>query len=167
MAESRVGVLFRGIVLAALFVALWTWLAALVRRLDPAFGFALPVGLRPVGWVLLGAGFLLGATCVALFLTTGRGTPAPFDPPKVFVARGPYRYVRNPMYVGAVGALAGGALAFSSPSILLLALLFWGLSHLMVVLNEEPGLEKRFGASFVRYRSRVNRWLPSPPADGG
>ena len=109
------------------------------------------------------SGVALGLTCVWLFLTTGRGTPAPFDPPKVFVASGPYRYVRNPMYVGAVLALVGGGLIVSSISILILAALFWALAHVMVLLNEEPALEKRFGDSFVQYRREVNRWLPRIP----
>lgn len=46
----------------------------------------------------------------------------------------------------------------------MLAAVFWSLSHLMVVLNEEPALEKRLGESFVRYKARVRRWLPRIPA---
>jgi protein-S-isoprenylcysteine O-methyltransferase Ste14 len=165
MSDRRGVVLIRGAVMAALFVTLWVWLASLVRRFDPLIGGAPPAWLRPLGWILLPAGAMTGLTCVILFLTTGRGTPAPFDPPKVFVATGPYRYVRNPMYVGAILALIGGGLALRSVSILALAGAFWALSHLMVVLNEEPALERRFGASFVRYKGQVRRWLPRiPPA---
>lgn len=160
MAEKRIAVVMRGIVVATLFVSLWVWLAALVRRFDPALGIELPRWLRPLGTVLLVAGLGLAGTCVGFFVTVGRGTPAPFDPPRVFVARGPYRFVRNPMYVGAVTALVGGALAFGSMSILVLAAVFWGLSHLMVVFNEEPALERRFGDSYAEYRRQVNRWLP-------
>jgi protein-S-isoprenylcysteine O-methyltransferase Ste14 len=163
MPEKRLAVLLRGALLASLFVALWVWLAALVRRFDPLIGAAPPAWLRPVGWLLAASGLALGMVCVALFLTTGRGTPAPFDPPKVFVASGPYRYVRNPMYVGAVLALLGGGLAVGSLAILILAALFWGLAHAMVVLNEEPALERRFGESFAGYRSRVRRWWPRLP----
>lgn len=160
MAEKRLAVLLRGVVVATLIVTLWVWLASLVRRFDPALGIVLPQWLRPVGWALLAAGLGLGVTCVAFFVTVGRGTPAHFDPPKVFVARGPYRYVRNPMYVGAMTALAGGGLAFGSASILILAAMFWGVAHLVVVFNEEPALERRFGNSYSEYKSRVNRWLP-------
>lgn len=152
----------RGAVLASLFVALWVWLASLVRSFDPLLPVALPAWLQPFGWALLVGGLAVGVVCVALFLTTGRGTPAPFDPPRVFVATGPYRYVRNPMYVGAIAALAGGALGVRSPAILLLAAVFWLLSHLMVVLHEEPALERRFGESFRAYARDVNRWLPRP-----
>lgn len=149
--------------MAALFVTLWVWLASRVRHLDPVIGVP-PEWLRPLGWLLGAAGATIGLACVFLFVTAGRGTPAPFDPPRVFVATGPYRYVRNPMYVGAVLALVGGGLVVQSVSILALAAVFWALSHLMVVFYEEPALERRFGDSFVRYRSRVHRWLPGMPS---
>ncbi len=160
----------RGVVVATLFVALWVWLAFLVRRYDPLLGSALPTWLGPAGWVLLAAGGAIAASCIAMFVTRGRGTPAPFDPPRVFVAGGPYRYVRNPMYVGAVLSLLGGGLVAASPAIVLLAAGFWLLAHTLVLLYEEPALARRFGAAYARYRSQVNRWLPripppsSPPA---
>jgi protein-S-isoprenylcysteine O-methyltransferase Ste14 len=163
MNRERVAVVIRGAVMASLFVTLWVWLASLVRQLDPVIGNALPEWLQPVGWLLGLVGGGTGLACVLLFLTAGRGTPAPFDPPKAFVATGPYRYVRNPMYVGAVLALIGAGLVVRSISILVLAGIFWILSHLMVVLHEEPDLEKRFGESFVRYKGQVNRWLPGLP----
>ena len=167
MSEQRKVVVIRGAVMASVFVSLWVWLASLVRRFDPAMGVVLPGWLRAVGLLLGAAGGATGLTCVFLFLTTGRGTPAPFDPPKVFVATGPYRYVRNPMYVGGVLALIGAGLAVQSIAILTLEVVFWGLSHLMVVLNEEPALEKRFGESFLRYKRRVHRWLPRIPSQEG
>lgn len=163
MTDNRVFVVIRGIVFAALFISLWVWLATLVRRYDAAIGAAPPAWLQPAGWVLAVPGAALGLTCVWLFLTSGKGTPAPFDPPKVFVASGPYRYVRNPMYVGAILALAGGGLIVGSYSILILAAVFWGLVHGLVLLHEEPALEQRFGDSFVQYKRQVNRWLPRIP----
>lgn len=165
MSGQRAVVVIRGAVMAALFVTLWVWLASLVRRFDPAFGAAPPEWSRPLGWLLGVPGAAVGLTCVFLFLTAGRGTPAPFDPPKVFVATGPYRYVRNPMYVGAILALAGAGLAVRSFSIVALAAVFWLLSHVLVVLHEEPALEARFGESFVRYKRQVNRWLPRVPSE--
>jgi protein-S-isoprenylcysteine O-methyltransferase Ste14 len=165
MSRGRILVAVRGAVMASLFIALWAWLASLVRQLDPWVGIAVPEWLAPAGWILGVVGGGVGLTCVLLFLTAGRGTPAPFDPPKAFVASGPYRFVRNPMYVGGVLALLGAGLAARSVSILALAGVFWALSHAMVVLHEEPELERRFGDSFVRYKQRVDRWLPGLPAE--
>jgi len=143
------------------FVFLWFWLASLVRRFDPVISLAFPDWLRPLGFVLAAAGGILAATCVAVFVTRGEGTPAPFDPPQVFVVSGPYRYVRNPMYVGAISVLAGAGIILESPSILLLAAVFWLLAHALVLLYEEPVLEERFGQSYAQYRAQVKRWIPS------
>lgn len=163
MPENRAVVLIRGAIMATLFVTVWVCVATLVRRFDTVIGVAPPEWLRPIGWLLAAVGAVIGVSSVFLFLTTGRGTPAPFDPPKVFVATGPYRYFRNPMYVGAVLMLLGSGLIVRSVSIVALALVFWGLSHLMVVFNEEPALEKRFGESFAVYKRQTHRWLPSVP----
>jgi protein-S-isoprenylcysteine O-methyltransferase Ste14 len=76
------------------------------------------------------------------------------------VAAGPYRYVRNPMYVGAFGILVGAGLIIQSPSVIGLAILFLVLTHLLVVLYEEPSLTRRFGETYRRYKSAVHRWLP-------
>ena len=153
----------RGMVFAALFITLWSWLAAAVRRYDPLIGIEPAGWIRPVGWVLAAAGGALAAACVAVFATRGKGTPAPFDPPRHFVASGPYRYVRNPMYVGALGVMSGVGLVVGSPAILLLAIAFWALTYLFVVLYEEPDLERRFGASYAEYRRSVGRWIPRSP----
>lgn len=109
------------------------------------------------------AGAALVLTCVGFFVLRGRGTPAPFDPPKNFVAAGPYKYVRNPMYVGGLSLLVGFGLWQQSVSILLFALLLALIVHLFVVLFEEPGLERRFSASYINYKQSVNRWLPRRP----
>jgi protein-S-isoprenylcysteine O-methyltransferase Ste14 len=157
---TRAFVVPRGLVYAAAFVSLWTWLALESRALDARLAWTLPAGLRAVGMVLAAAGALLVAWCVALFVTRGRGTPAPFDPPREFVVSGPYRTVRNPMYLGAFALLLGAGCALSSPGILLLALAFLVILHLFVVLIEEPGLAARFGDGYERYRATVGRWLP-------
>ena len=164
MINKSLFVALRGAILATLFVALWVWIATLVHRLDPLLRVTLPVWLRPLGWILLVAGGAFGVVSVWLFLTTGKGTPAPFDPPQVFVAIGPYRYVRNPMYVGGVLAMASVGLIVPSCAILILAVLVWGLVHIMVVYYEEPELKKRFGSSYVQYTAKVNRWLPRVPS---
>jgi len=116
-----------------------------------------------LGFVWAGAGALLAGLCIATFVTTGRGTPAPFDPPREFVASGPYRYVRNPMCVGAAAVMLGAGLAVSTPSIVLLALAFLLTMHLFVVVYEERTLAGKFGVSYRRYCASVHRWLIRKP----
>lgn len=99
--------------------------------------------------------------CILAFVTLGKGTPAPFDPPRRLVVRGPYRYVRNPMYIGAGLALAGAALFYRSPSLLGYAAGFLVAMHLLVVFYEEPTLTRLFGDDYSAYRASVRRWLPA------
>lgn len=153
-------VALRSALYASAFVALWASLALSLRSLDPRLGWVLPAWLRPVGLVLLILGGALALACVVVFSTAGRGTPAPFDPPRDFVAVGPYRLVRNPMYVGGFAVLLGAGLLLSSPAIVGLALVFWVFFHLFVVLYEEPTLERTFGESYRHYRQTVRRWWP-------
>jgi len=72
-------------------------------------------------------------SCIVVFVVRGRGTPAPFDAPRELVAAGPYRWVRNPMYLGAGMVIVGYGYAFrSTVSVLLLAVAMWITVHLFV-----------------------------------
>jgi protein-S-isoprenylcysteine O-methyltransferase Ste14 len=123
-----------------------------------------------IGAVLIVLGIALLAWTIWLFHTTGKGTLAPFDPPKRLVVRGPYRHVRNPMITGVVSILFGEALALQSPGLLIWAATFLLFNMIYFPLVEEPALNKRFGPSYDEYRRNVPRWLPrarawSQPAD--
>jgi protein-S-isoprenylcysteine O-methyltransferase Ste14 len=150
-------------VYAALFILLWGWLALAVRRYDAPIRIALPAFLVPVGAAAMLAGAALGVACIGVFVVRGRGTAAPFDPPRAFVPSGPYRYVRNPMYIGGWLVLAGFGLLQRSASILLLSLGMLVAAHLFVVLVEEPGLRDRFGESYEAYCEGTRRWIPRSP----
>jgi protein-S-isoprenylcysteine O-methyltransferase Ste14 len=164
--SARPFALLRTALYMSAFVALWAWLAALSRGFDPVLGGALPRALGPPGVVLMIAGGAVVVACGLVFALRGEGTPAPFDAPRRFVASGPYRWVRNPMYLGALLVLVGAGLLVGSPGILALAVLAAGLAHALVVLVEEPALTARFGESYRQYRRTVNRWLPVGPANG-
>ena len=159
----------RALVYGALFLGAWAWLAPPARALDPMLGLGpLPGWSRIAAWVLLALGGATALGCAATFVWRGEGgTPAPFDPPRVFVAVGPYRWVRNPMYLGGVALLAGFGLWHRSPSMTALAGVFLLAAHLFVRFREEPVLKERFGESYRAYRRRVNRWVPAPPGKGG
>jgi protein-S-isoprenylcysteine O-methyltransferase Ste14 len=147
--------LFTVIVPGAVAVYFPLGLAGGREALSPKWGVAQYAALLP-----LACGCAVYFWCVWDFATFGRGTPAPIDAPRRLVARGLYRYVRNPMYVGVLLVIAGWALFFQSTSILgygaAVALFF----HLFVVAVEEPSLRGKFGRSYERYCREVGRWVP-------
>jgi protein-S-isoprenylcysteine O-methyltransferase Ste14 len=108
--------------------------------------------------LLFGIGLYLW--CAGAFTFIGKGTPAPIDAPTVLVIQGPYRLVRNPMYVAVLAVLVGEAWLFHSWLLIGYALVFWSVVHTFVVFVEEPGLQEQFGAEYERYRRAVPRWLP-------
>jgi protein-S-isoprenylcysteine O-methyltransferase Ste14 len=102
----------------------------------------------------------LALWCIFTFVFVGKGTPAPFDPPRRLVIQGPYRWVRNPMYIGAALALAGAALFYQSLGLLGYAGLFLLITHLFVVTYEEPTLRRTFGKDYETYCGQAGRWWP-------
>jgi protein-S-isoprenylcysteine O-methyltransferase Ste14 len=115
------------------------------------------------GAMLTLAGVGLALWCALTFAVIGRGTPLPFDPPRLLVIAGPYRWVRNPMAIGAGSALVGVSLFYESLSFFLVAALFMLALHAFVVLYEEPTLRRTFGTEYASYCATVNRWLPGRP----
>ncbi|CAN5874158.1 isoprenylcysteine carboxylmethyltransferase family protein [soil metagenome] len=154
----------RALIYAVAFLGLWAWLAYEAHLRDVPFGFPLPAWLAPFGIALMVAGAALTVACLATFVVRGRGTPAPFDPPRSFVASGPYAWMRNPMYLGAFLLLAGYALCAASFAALLVAFALLAAAWLFVRVYEEPSLERRFGESYRAYRRVTPRWIPRPPA---
>jgi len=112
------------------------------------------------GLVVGAVGIWIYLWAMASFLTRGQGTPAPSAPPVHFVAAGPYRYVRNPMYLSGMVILAAEALLFRSVYLLVFMGVLLAAFHTFVVRYEEPHLRRRFGAEYERYLERVPRWLP-------
>jgi len=150
----------RTLIYATGFVLLWGWVALDVRRFDGAFGFVLPAWTKILGITLTVIGGSLALICLGFFVVRGRGTAAPFDAPREFVAVGPYRYVRNPMYIGGVTTLFGFGLYQGSPSILLLVVVAFVIAQLFVLFVEEPSLQHRFRSAYLEYKKSVNRWIP-------
>jgi protein-S-isoprenylcysteine O-methyltransferase Ste14 len=125
-----------------------------------------PVGMvEMLGFAVAIVGAGVALWCILSFVVLGRGTPAPFDPPRQLVVRGPYRYVRNPMYLGAGLALAGAAAVYHSAVLLGYLAGLAVLTQGLVVWYEEPTLSRLFGADYASYRARVNRWLPRWPRE--
>lgn len=110
---------------------------------------------------------LLGATVFLasqwLFATRGQGTPLPFDPPKKFVRRGPYKWVRNPMYLSVFALIGSLALFYWSWHITIYLVCLMCATHVLVQLWEEEVLRMNFGAMYEDYKRDVPRWLPRKP----
>jgi protein-S-isoprenylcysteine O-methyltransferase Ste14 len=118
-----------------------------------------PPAIHPIGAVLLLWGYLQYRLCGNYRLQRGGGGPGLEVPPDRIVDVGPYRYVRNPMYLGHLIFMAGLAVTFQSW--LAVALLVFHIAWFQKrVLKDEARLESRFGEPYLAYKARVKRWIP-------
>ena len=115
--------------------------------------------LNPISLPVLAIGIFLLLWCVRDFYVTGRGTLAPWSPPKHLVIVGLYRFSRNPMYIAVFIILLGWAIGFGSLPLVLYAVVVVTLFHLRVIFYEEPRLEREFGEEWIGYRADVPRWI--------
>jgi protein-S-isoprenylcysteine O-methyltransferase Ste14 len=116
--------------------------------------------LRALGGILLDAGLAVLILAFVRFVVEGLGTPVPIAAPSRLVVGGVYRYVRNPMYVGAILAIIGQALIFGQLSLLVYAAVVFLVTSAFVHWYEEPGLALLFGADYEAYRKVVPGWWP-------
>ena len=127
-------------------------------RIEPfplEFGALRILGILPLALGAAGFGWVTWT-----FATVGHGTPLVFDSPPRFVATGPHRWVRNPMYIADVLIILGEAILLESSAILLYGVTFWLGVHLVVVFLEEPRLRRRFRPTYETYCAQVPRWIP-------
>jgi protein-S-isoprenylcysteine O-methyltransferase Ste14 len=158
---SDMFVLVRALTYATLFVGFV--LIFLPAKVLSSAGVTQPAAIGR--WQLAGAfvgaiGGALALSCILTFAFVGRGTPAPFDPPRRLVVRGPYRFVRNPMYLGAGLALGGAALFYQSFALLGYLGGFLLVTHVFVVAYEEPRLRRTFAGDYEAYCANTPRWWP-------
>ncbi len=120
----------------------------------------LPADL-PTGW--LGAmvfGLALALVAWAIVTITRAGSSVPTNlPTTTIVESGPYRFTRNPVYLGMSLGLIGLAIAFDNLWLLMMLVPFALVIRYGVVAREEAYLERKFGGVYRGYRSRVRRWL--------
>ena len=132
-------------------------------------GFVLPLLVIQPAWPsaarlwwalpVVGAGVWLLLACVREFYVAGKGTLAPWSPPKHLVTSGPFRYSRNPIYVAMLVIVAGWAIFFSSRALGIYLAVLFVLFHVRTLLGEEPRLSREFGPAWTDYTRRVRRWL--------
>ncbi len=150
-------VILRAAFFAALFISLWTWF--IPRWLA---GGDLHPRWNAISIVLMTIGGLIMLRCVWEFAWRGRGTPAPWDPPRRLVVTGLYRWVRNPMYLGMASFLIGEAILLPDITRGLLIVLACALAvvTIFIIAYEEPTLRGLFGEDYVEYCRHVRRWIP-------
>lgn len=132
-------------------IAIPAWLTArALQRGDPYHAIAL---------LPLLAGLVLLLWCVRDFYVAGKGTLAPWEPPRNLVTVGLYRWSRNPMYVAVAAMLFGWSTLTLSLTIAIYTVFVIAAFQLRVVFGEEPWLARTHGAKWDEYKSRVPRWL--------
>lgn len=139
------------------FSVLIPWLISGWRMQPPFFGLE---ATRWVGFALIVIGLPVLLDSFVRFALEGLGTPSPAAPPEHLVVRGPYRYVRNPMYLAVVAITLGEGFVLGNSNVVWYALIAWLITHVFVVSNEEPTLRKTFGEEYRRYCEHVDRWIP-------
>jgi protein-S-isoprenylcysteine O-methyltransferase Ste14 len=126
-------------------------------------GSSYPVPLRVAGVVLVATGGAVLVSAFGRFVVEGVGTPSPSAPTQQLVIGGLYRYVRNPMYLAVLAAIAGQALMLSRPVLLTYAVAVGAAVWAFVRWYEEPTLARRYGTQYEVYRHEVPAWWPRLP----
>lgn len=129
----------------------------LVKTDRPSFDTGLFSYLALPLWIM---GALIIVWCSVDMVRKGRGTPAHMNPPKQLIINGLYRYVRNPIYLGALMFQLGYVLWFGSGMLIVYFLFFLLAYQILIVLIEEPILRHMFGEEYQAYCRRVPRWIP-------
>jgi protein-S-isoprenylcysteine O-methyltransferase Ste14 len=117
-----------------------------------------PPAVAPLGLIPAVCGVALGGWAILGFLRVNT-SPKPWETPTALVAGGPYRFTRNPMYLGLLLCLVGAALALGTSTPLLILPLFVLIVNVVFIRPEEAILGRIFGEQFRAYTTRVRRWL--------
>jgi protein-S-isoprenylcysteine O-methyltransferase Ste14 len=154
-AGDATGIRFPPPLLYALALAAGFWLQ---HRWPVPIAPGHPTALRAAGIALAVLGAGVAAAGVLAFRRAGT-SPNPTRPTSALTFDGPYRFTRNPMYLGLALVSAGAAIAFDAFWPLPLVLVAAALMVPLVIAREERYLEQKFGEEYQRYRTRVRRWL--------
>ena len=120
------------------------------------------------GLVLIVLAFCSTRWCLWNFVTVGRGTPGPWDPTQKVVATGPYRWVRNPMYIAVLTVILGEAWLFASWPLVVYAVAVAAIVHTFIVIVRGADARRSSSATTIcAYRRKVGRWIPRPPRSSG
>ena len=139
------------------------WALAFVAGL--AAGRLYPLRWIPPTWsnvwlgvMVFGAGLALGIWAIVTFRRAGTRVETT-EQTTAIVTHGPYRFTRNPIYLGMFLGQTGLAIGFDNPWILSMLMPFYLVLRYGVVAKEEAYLERKFGYVYSDYKSRVRRWV--------
>jgi protein-S-isoprenylcysteine O-methyltransferase Ste14 len=113
---------------------------------------------RWLGWICVAGWLLVGFGGIAAFVGA-RTSMLPIRPSRALVEKGPYRFTRNPMYIGLALMQAAFGFLWRQTWILILLIPVIAAIDRFVIRPEEHYLEQRFGDAYRAYRSRVRRWI--------
>ena len=133
-------------------------LAYLGKMVDSILGFPAFTSTFLTGWLLLAVGFLLRVWATFYFYRHNMHVSS-LQPQSALITSGPYRFSRNPLYLGGnVFIFFGAALILGSPTALFATAIHLPLMD-RFIRREEEQLERRFGQEWQSYEKRVRRWL--------
>jgi len=133
-----------------LVVLLFPWLITGWHSGVPSY----PTALRILGIALIAVGSTVNITTLIQLSIAGRRGPSRV------MARGPYRYMRHPMYGSYVVTIIGEAVFLTRPVLLVYAAAILAALMLLVHLDEERAMSRRFGPAYDAYRASVPGWWP-------
>jgi len=139
------------------------WALAVVAALCVDWLYPLPFvpASVPRTWVgggVFAAGLALAVWAVVTMRRAGTRVE-PYKPTTTIVANGPYRVTRNPIYLGMFLGQIGLAIGFDNLWLLAVLVPFYLVIRYGVIAREEAYLERKFGAVYLGYKSRVHRWV--------
>ena len=117
-----------------------------------------PTPWNTIGAVPLLGGIVMAAIAKGLF-TRHQTAIHPFAEPSALVVEGPFRYTRNPMYLGLILALIGVALLFGTLTPWLVIVPFGLILDRVFVRHEQRTLQECFGDEYLAYKQKVRRWI--------
>lgn len=131
---------------------------ALCKGLDYLLPLPVNLSFPPLGWLLAIGGLSLMFWAWLHFLRK-KTTPIPTSQPSALVAEGPYRYSRNPMYLGILSILSGTVFFLGSPVYVLSLVGFFLVADRLFIPYEEARLERLFGPEYADLKQKTKRWL--------
>lgn len=118
----------------------------------------------PLNYIISLPLYAIGITLMiwtSLIFFFSKGTPVPVDPPEMLITNGPYKFTRNPMHTGLfLVMIASGFFYASLLSLLIFTPVYIILDTLMIKFVEEPGLEKRLGEDYMKYKESTPMFFP-------